>query len=622
MANFSGVAVGQSVEYYSASQKNWIKTAIEALEANGFRVGAKKSKVFPFADPEGIRFENKRARGTPDPEWARLVEEALATCGRVSDILAKFSNAYSTPKARTGLASLLLDVFSAGGSDTFAKVPTGRGKTQGSLHPSQLSFDPKSWDLFYVYENDFKREVLAIACDGLPQPGLEVQPVDGDIAAGGDLGNFAWKPDGPYRVFVKIAAVMFMSITSVDLGIHNPDWLIADFSKLAGLHMHQASAVARGLSSLKSTILASKQNRMADPLMIDHMLQNLYKPATLDALSVPSALSAGGSGSGSALKNAEAFIARYNALVQYDKSLVLQNEAATRQRNLLDPAKCSPEMKALMRATVEAASSFEDAGLSLQICATGEFWIGHCCVNSSHPQWAALGRTTKSSCMAALEALFAAKAKGAGLTAIGFRSMARRLAFATNIVQGTFGRGSVSRAICTTMLQRVRDGLYDDDIDNLLGDCDEEAPKNDDLAMDRYLVEVSTFVQDALELQEAEKSTNPEEQARVEAATSMGEADWFMAEAEHDMSYFLKERKKREKLRESLKAQEAAWQKRVDDNVKEATAAFAQKHVPIFKFQASTFGEKLKAHKEQIAKERRCEVKKVLAVLWLDLPGA
>ena len=417
---------------------------------------------------------------------------------------------------------------------------------------------------------------------------------------------------------------MFMSITSVDLGIHNPDWLITDFSKLAGLHMPQTTPVARGLSSLKSTILASRQNRMADPLMIDHMLQNLFKPATSDALSVPSALSAGGSGlgMGSALKNAGAFIDKYNAYVQCDKSLVLQNAAALRQCNLLDLAKCSPEMKALMRATVEAASSFEDAGLSLQICGLGEFWIGHVCVPSSHPQWAALGRTTKSSCMAALEALFAAKAKVAGLTASGFRSMARRLAFATNIVQGTFGRGSVSRTICTTMLQRVRDGLYDDDIDNLLGDCDEEAPKNDDLAMDRYLVEVSTFVQDALELQEAEKSANLEEQARVEAATSMGEADWFMAELEHDMSNFLKERIKREKLRESLKAKEADWQKRVDDNVKEAISTFAQKHVPIFKFQAGTFKAQLEARKEQLAKERRCEVKKVLAVLWLDLPGA
>ena len=223
--------------------------------------------------------------------------------------------------------------------------------------------------------------------------------------------------------------------------------------------------------------------------------------------------------------------------------------------------------------------------------------------------------------MAALEVLFASKkAKAAGLTASGFRSMARRLAFATNIIQGTFGRGSVSRAICNTMSQRVRDGLYDDDIDNLLGDCDEEAPKNDDLAMDRYLAEVSTFVQDALELQEAEKSTNPEEQARVEAATSMGEADWFMAELDHDMSNFLKERSKREKLMEALKAKEGDWQKRMEGNVKEATAAFAQKHVPIFKYQADSFGEQLRARKAHIAKECRCDVNKALVVFWLDLP--
>ena len=632
MPDFSGVVVGQPIEYYSTSGKHWVLTTIHAVEENGFRVAAKKSKLLPFADPEGVR--QVRARGTPDPVWAHLVDEALALGGGVSAILAKFSNAYSTPEARVALAGMLRDKFSAEGleegakTSSFAKMPKP-GKTQGELHPSMLSFDPASWDLFYVYESDFKREVLAIACDGLPQPSLQVLPVDGVVAAGQDLADFAWKPDGPYRVSVTIAAIMFMSITTVELTVQNPAWLIADLSKLAGIHLPQGSAVARGLSSLKSTILASRQNRMADPLMIDHMLQNLYAPTTLDALSVassgPSSLSAGGSGSGgdaSLLINAELFINRYNASVQYDSALVLENKAATRQRNLLDPAKCCPEMKALMRSTVEASSSFEDAGLSLEICATGEFWIGYVCVYSSHPQWVALGRTSKSSCMAALRSLFAAKAKGAGLTASAFRCKARRLAFAINVGQGIFGRRSVSRTICNTMFQRVEDGLYDDDIDNLLGDCDEEAPKYDDLAMDTYLADVSGFVQDALELQEAEKSTSPEEQARVEAATSMGEADWFMAEVEHDLSSFLKERSIRDKLVESFRAKEADWQKRVDDNVKEATADFATKHVPIFKYDTDAFAKRLQACREEIAKERACDIKKILTVLWLDLPGA
>lgn len=632
MPSFSKVEVGQAVEYFSASSNQWRETTIMAVEEDGFRVTIKKGRLFPFEDPEGVRLvePQERARGTADPTWTRWAEEALKENGGLGGIFTKFHNTYSTPDGRAALAMMLRETFSAEGSATeqsFQKMP-GNGSIKGLLHPSMLSFDPASWDLFYVYEADFKREVTAIAHDGLPQPSFQVQPVDGAISPGAGLGAFAWKPDGPYRVFVGIAAVMFMSIVSVEKKIRNPPWMVADFSQFAGVYLFQGSAVARGLSSLKSTILAAKQNRMADPLMIDHMLQSLYPPPPLAALSAGGsdslALSAGGSGRGTSgpvdLASAGRFIDRYNASVNYDPSLMLKDKAAMRQSNLLDPAKCSVEMKALMRSSVEAASSFEDAGLSLEILATGEFWIGFVFVSSSHPQWVVLGRTTKWSCLASLEALFAAKQKK--MPAPAFQLLARRLAFTTNVIQGTFGRRSVSRGICNTMLQRVLDGLYDDDIDNLLDDCDEEAPKNDDLAMDTHLAEVSAFVQDALELQDAEKSANPEEQARVEAATSMGEAEWFMAEVEHDLSTFLKGRSAKDKLVESLRTKEAEWQKRVDDNVKEATASFAEKHVPIVRYEADAFRKLVQVRREQIAKERRCEVKKVLAVLWLDLPRA
>ena len=61
---------------------------------------------------------------------------------------------------------------------------------------------------------------------------------------------------------------------------------------------------------MKDSILASKQNRSADPFMVDHMLCN--------------------SGLGSESAAAD-FVNKYNAQVFYDADLVLQNHAEKRQ---------------------------------------------------------------------------------------------------------------------------------------------------------------------------------------------------------------------------------------------------------------------------------------------------
>ena len=120
-----------------------------AVEEDGFRVGMKKSRLFPFEDLEGVRLE--RDRGTLDPTWTRLAEESLSKGGGVSGIFTRFQNTYSTPQSRTALAQLLREKFSAGGSDStsFKKMP-GKSNVKGQLHPSMISFDPASWDLFCV----------------------------------------------------------------------------------------------------------------------------------------------------------------------------------------------------------------------------------------------------------------------------------------------------------------------------------------------------------------------------------------------------------------------------------------------------------------------------------------
>ena len=541
---------------------------------------------------------------------------------------------FQTAESRSGLAQMLRASFpgsaedpaSAAGSVTgpgpvpFTKAP-GTTSFKGFLHPSMLSFEPQSWDLFFVYESDFKREVKAIITDGLIQSGLQVQLVE-QLPASSPVPDFAWKPDGPYRAFVTIAAVMFISITTTqDAALPLPQWLAQDLSKMSGIYVHHPNQLRRGLGALKTTILASKQNRMIDPLMLDFMLQGLCSSPALDALAGGSG-SAGGSGGAVDLAGAEAFISRYNASVNYDRSLELKDRAALRQRNLLDPQKCSPEMKRDMRAAVEEASSFEESGLSLEIMGAPEFWIGCVFVLSSHLQWVKLGKTSKESCSRTLRILIAMKKNGKALSASSFKALARRMAFVTNLIRGIFGRRSVSNQIIEDMVSRVVDGMYNDDLDNLIGDCDESAPSGNDLEMDAYLVEVCSFVSDTLELQEAQGSTNKEEQARAEAAASMSEAQWFMAEVERDTGLFLKARSERVKLTESVNAKEKEWQDRRDTNVKQATGAFVEKYVPIEKYDPATFPREFRKRLDAIAKDLRCEVNKILAMYWLDLCGA
>ena len=375
-SNFDDVKEGESLQYYSKSQGAWVQTTVSAVDQVGFKIACRQNKVFPFENPEGVRRISSRARGVWDPSWGEKLEETLKTCGGVMGIFEMYSALFPSAESRAGLAQMLRSFFptSAGdpvsaagsvpstqapgvasaGSAPFTQAP-GVASFQGFLHPSMLSFEPRSWDLFFVYESDFKREVKAIITDGLVHlPAFQVQLVE-QLTPLSPVPDFAWKPDGSYRTFVGIAAVMFISITIVhDATMSPPQWLAQDLSKMAGVYLHQPSQLRRGMGALKTTILASKQNRMVDPLMLDFMLQGLCSSSALDALaggsgSAVRSVSAQGSGGAVNLAGAEAFINRYNASVNYDPSLELKDRAALRQRNLLDPQKCSPEMKQALR---------------------------------------------------------------------------------------------------------------------------------------------------------------------------------------------------------------------------------------------------------------------------------
>ena len=474
-----------------------------------------------------------------------------------------------------------------------------------SLARSMLNFDLGAFDLYFVYEGDFIREVRHIIEDGLVGAGLQVQPVSS--AATSFSADFGWKPDGPYAVFVRMSAVIFIALEVATGTMAVPGWLIEDLAKLDATFVRRGSGSQsdRALLGLKATILASKQNRAADPLLIDHMLSN----------------------NGMATEQtATAFIDRYNASVRHDQSLQLKEHASRRQANLLDPKRCTPAMKAAMKSAVNDAENFDDTGLSLQILALDEFWVGCVFVNSSHSQWRILGRTSPLSCLKALKVLLEQKkAEGKKMSAPAFRDLSRHLAVFQNMCDGLFRRKGVKQNLLDDFSQRVVDGLYDDDLNLMIAECDENVPQGDDAKMDAFLVEASALAHDLIEVHESRANVDHDANARKEAAVGMTDSQWFLAELAHDVLVFNKYKGERATLLDGLKGKEKEYDSRVQRNVQEATTPFAEKNVPMLNGQENGFVAKLmeamNTKAASLGREFGCDSTGVLRVVFVDMPG-
>lgn len=469
---------------------------------------------------------------------------------------------------------------------------------------SWLCFDEKAWDLFFVYEADLIREVKSITTDGLQVGELQLQPFGDPFNA-----DFGWSPDGLYIGFVRVVAILFVVFEAAVRGAPMPDWLVQDFLGIRAVFTKKSSLTDRALSGLKASILASKQNRAIDPILVDHMLVNC--------------------GMGNEASSNQ-FIERYHASVKYDPSLMLKEQAARRQSNLLDPLRCSPEMKEAIRQAVNAADSFEATGLTLEIMSLPEFWIGHKFVSTSHAQWVKVGTTTPESCLLTLKVALSTFGRCAGKKggSAAFRDLARRIAFFVNLSSGVFARKNVASAILARFEGLVKNGTYDEDIDGLINSCDEDVGEAQEADMDKYLVEVCTLVQDVLESQEANAGKNEEDQARVEAAVGMDDSEWFLAEVDHDIKAFRKIRAERLQKAEALSSKEKEYSERVRRNVAEATSGFSAKHVPMLETSHDdpAFWNKIKKelddHAKRIAQEFSCDVGNVLRVAWVDMWGA
>ena len=466
---------------------------------------------------------------------------------------------------------------------------------------SWLCFDDVAWDLFFVYEADLIREVTSITTDGMQTGELQLQP----LHATSFVADFGWKPDGTYSVFVRVVAILFVVMQASVHRAPMPDWLVKDLLEMRAVFTRKSTVTDRALSGLKASILASFQNRKVDPLLVDHMLVNCGMDTEASA---------------------SQFIDRYHASVKYDPSLMLKEQAARRQANLLDRSRCSVEMKDVMRSALNVADSFEATGLSLEILSLPEFWIGHKFVATSHAQWAKIGRTTAESCLATLRFALDSFGRGAGKKggSAAYRDLARRLGFFANLVSGLFHRKSVPTDILERFAGLVKNGTYDEDIDGIINSCDEDVGESLDVDMDKYLMEVSALVQDILESQEASAAKDDTDQARIEAAVGLDDSEWFLAEVDHDVKAFRKIRAERLQKADALKAKEKEYNGRVRRNVEEATNDFVNHHVPILStsYDDPGFWDALKlevdGHAKRIAQDVGCDVCSVLRVVWCD----
>ena len=126
-----------------------------------------------------------------------------------------------------------------------------------------LACAPSAWDMFYVYESDFVRELKEILTNGLQAAALEVQPFGGLSGVGETWADFNWQPDGKYVNFVRCAVVVYITHTVIHESLPLPPWLQEDLVGLGAFYIPRGSPTERCIAGLKDSILASKQNRIS-----------------------------------------------------------------------------------------------------------------------------------------------------------------------------------------------------------------------------------------------------------------------------------------------------------------------------------------------------------------------
>jgi hypothetical protein len=333
------------------------------------------------------------------------------------------------------------------------------------------------------------------------------------------------------------------------------------------------------------------------------------------------------SGLGSEAKAAD-FVKRYNASVFYDKNLELKEMAATRQSNLLDPAKISADRKALLRRRVNSCDSFTASGLSVYIMNAVEFWAGSRLHSSTHPLWKDLGSTTEESCTVACLEYFDRCDKGqSGLSL--FKEISKRAMLCDSLVKGSYARLKIKDSVMSGMVGKIMNGKYDADIGAMLGDA-EELDEHNLRSFDMHLVEYYTVCADAVELNNLSPAAGMDNDASQVVATSTGagagmsDAAWTLRELEHSLGRFEKCSNEYVAKKEELKKKEAEFSQAGRTNAASATQSFLDKFVKMVPYCGDTekFNKELNAvvdtRRMEISQHEGCDPGAVLVTSFVD----
>jgi hypothetical protein len=158
---------------------------------------------------------------------------------------------------------------------------------------------------------------------------------------------------------------------------------------------------------------------------------------------------------------------------------------------------------------------------------------------------------------------------------------------AVELQTGGFKRRGVSAEVGQQFMEKVLKGLFDDDLDNLAADLDEDIVEGDPASLDSHVLENYTIFSDALEVDKGKKSSSKQEDLAAEAEVSMSDETWFLTHLEADVAQWRKSQQEFRLKSDQLAVKEEEYEQRAKTNVSEATKGFADKYLHFLPFKAN-----------------------------------
>ena len=363
-------AVGEEVQYYCKHAKHWKACKVTKISREGITVSCRSTciprvqvkdrlrapgqvhsagepvrRAGPFGRRAGSATENsaeqagvtpvgelsRRSRGTFDAAFSDAGAKWLHSCKTVAGIFQKFRDSFGSASERRTLKDAIWKSFPGLADVSYQNFRghPGDEDIKGHVHPCMLAFDPVAWDMFYVYEIDFLKELRTMASEGCAEAVLTLRPLAHVAVGDEEWSDFRWQPDGPYFCFVQVAVISFIVIVvsmqaelaSVVPGMPQlviPDWWRRDLRALLARSQHQGNSSERGMAAIKATLLLTGRHRALDPLMLHSVLK------------------VAGVASEASVSD---FLGKYNHRVRYDSDLIMSSHIATAQWNLMSPTR-------------------------------------------------------------------------------------------------------------------------------------------------------------------------------------------------------------------------------------------------------------------------------------------